>query len=67
MLAKVHGDGEPWTFGLEPDEVPTYLAEPRPAALVEDLGSLEYRARFMPPRGGHMRGYEFYRLALAEV
>jgi methyltransferase (TIGR00027 family) len=66
ILAKVRSDGEPWTFGLEPDAVAAYLDE-RGLRLLEDLGSLDYRARLMPPRGRHMRGYEFYRLALAET
>jgi methyltransferase (TIGR00027 family) len=58
--------GEPWTFGIDPAELSTYLAE-RGLKLIEDVGSLEYRARYMKPSGFHMRGYEFYRAALAEV
>jgi methyltransferase (TIGR00027 family) len=64
VMAKVRQSGEPWTFGLRPDEAGAYLSE-RGLRLVEDLGSVEYRALFMPPRGRHMRGYEFYRVALA--
>ena len=66
MLAKVRAGGEPWTFGLDPAEARDYLAE-RGLRLVEDLGSREYRARFMPARGAHMRGYEFYRVAVATL
>ena len=66
MLAAVRAYGEPWTFGLDPAEAPAYLAE-RGLRPLEDLGSLEYRARFMPARGAHMRGYEFYRVAVAET
>ncbi len=55
--------GEPWTFGIDPDEVPEYLAA-RGLRLLEDLGAQEYRAHYMP---GQPRGYEFYRAVLAEV
>jgi methyltransferase (TIGR00027 family) len=65
-MATVRAGGEPWTFGLDPAETGAYLAA-RGLRLVEDLGSVEYRALFMPPRGRHMRGYEFYRVALAEL
>jgi methyltransferase (TIGR00027 family) len=58
--------GEPWTFGIDPAELPTFLAE-RGLELIEDVGSLEYRARYMKPSGLHMRGYEFYRAALAQI
>jgi methyltransferase (TIGR00027 family) len=66
ILAKVRESGEPWTFGLDPERVADYLAE-HELRLLEDFGSLEYRARFMPPHGRHMRGYEFYRVAVAEL
>jgi len=55
---------EPWTFGLYPAELPAYLDE-RGFELVEDIGSVEYRARYMNPHGRHMKGYAFYRIALA--
>jgi methyltransferase (TIGR00027 family) len=55
--------GEPWTFGLDPAEVPDYLAE-RGLALIEDVGAAEYRARYMGRAG---TGYEFYRAVLAEI
>jgi methyltransferase (TIGR00027 family) len=57
---------EPWTFGLDPQTLPTYL-EARGLQLVADVGSLDYRARCMAPQGRHMRGYEFYRIAQAQV
>jgi methyltransferase (TIGR00027 family) len=66
VAEKVRREGEPWTFGLLPDEVADYLAE-RGMRLLEDVGSVEYRRRFMPGEGAHLRGYEFYRVALAEV
>jgi methyltransferase (TIGR00027 family) len=58
--------GEPWTFGFDPVELPAYLAE-RGLRLIEDIGSREYRARYMRPDGLHMCGFEFYHVADAEV
>jgi methyltransferase (TIGR00027 family) len=58
--------GERWTFGIDPAELRTYLAE-RGLDLIEDVGSLEYRRRYMRPLGRHMKGYEFYRVALAQI
>ncbi len=57
---------EPWTFGLDPATLHDYLEE-RGLRLLDDVGSLEYRARYMAPQGRHMRGYEFYRVAQAQV
>jgi len=57
--------GEPWTFGLDPGELPVYLGRRR-FRLVLDLGASDYRRRYM--KDGHgMRGFEFYRVALAEA
>ena len=58
--------GEPWTFGFDPAELPAYLAA-RGLRLVADLGSVEYRVRYMGAHGRHLRGYEFYRIADAEI
>jgi len=58
--------GEQWTFGIDPKELRPYLAE-RGLDLIEDVGSLEYRRRYMRPSGPHMKGYEFYRVALARI
>jgi methyltransferase (TIGR00027 family) len=57
---------EPWTFGLYPAELPAYLGA-RGFELVDDVGSVEYRARYMSSYGKHTKGYEFYRIALARV
>jgi len=62
----VENAGEPWTFGIAPAELRGFLAE-RGLELIEDVGSLEYRARYMPPSGPHMKGYEFYRAAVASL
>jgi methyltransferase (TIGR00027 family) len=57
--------GEHWTFGLDPSELPDYL-EHRGFRLVEDIGAAEYRARYMNANRQVIRGYEFYRIAIAE-
>jgi methyltransferase (TIGR00027 family) len=58
--------GEPWTFGLDPAEVPRFLAD-RGFGLVEDWGAADFRSRYLGRRARRVRGYEFYRAALAEV
>ncbi len=58
--------GESWTFGFRPEELSNYLAE-RGFALVTDVSSTEYRAQYMGPSGRHMKGFEFYRVALATI
>jgi methyltransferase (TIGR00027 family) len=58
--------GEPWTFGLDPGELPAYLAG-RGLELVVDLGAREYRARYLGGTRPANEGYEFYRVALASV
>lgn len=64
--AAVRRRDEPFTFGLDPDEVPAYLAA-RGLRLVEDVGAPEYRARYLRPRGREMKLWEFYRAARACV
>jgi O-methyltransferase involved in polyketide biosynthesis len=57
---------ETWTFGFYPGELASYLAE-RGFTLITDIGSVEYRARYMGASGPHLNGFEFYRAVLAEV
>jgi methyltransferase (TIGR00027 family) len=57
--------GEEWTFGFDPAELRGYLAD-RGFRLIEDLGSVDYRKQWLPARPRLLRGYEFYRLAVAE-
>ena len=56
--------GEPWTYGIRPEELPALLRG-RGLRLLEDTGSSEYRRRYMYQEGTHLNGYEFYRAALA--
>jgi methyltransferase (TIGR00027 family) len=64
ILLAVAGTGEPWTFGFEPDALPVYL-QGLGLRLVEDLGADAYRARYFGRTASKMRGYAFYRAALA--
>ncbi len=64
--ATLQESGEAWKFGLYPEELPKYLGE-RGFTLVADVSSLEYRAAYMGRSGRHLKGFEFYRAAVAEV
>ncbi len=66
ILRSVARAGEPWTFGLHPDALPRYLGE-RGLRLIEDLGAEDYRKRYLAARREDLRGYAFYRAAVAEV
>ncbi len=65
LLSRLHAYGEPWTFGLYPEEIEQYLAA-RNLRLVRDLSIADVWQRAGRP-GSEMRGYEFYRLAAACV
>jgi methyltransferase (TIGR00027 family) len=64
ILRNVERFGEPWRFGLRPDQVAGFVAR---AGLVlrEDLGADDYRRRYLGP--GPHPGYAFYRVAIADV
>jgi methyltransferase (TIGR00027 family) len=62
----VRRGGEPWTFGLDPAEVPGYLAE-RGLRLAEDLSTRDAAARYLEPLGRHEPTAEFYRVAVADA
>ncbi len=66
LVATLVRSGEPWTFGLDPRELPAYLGE-RGLELIEDVGAADYRARYLGRSAQRQGGYEFYRAALAEV
>lgn len=61
-VANVRALGEPWTFGLRPEEVGPFVARAG-LDLVADVGADDYRARHLP--GEPAVGYAFYRLAVA--
>jgi methyltransferase (TIGR00027 family) len=63
IVRNVKALGEPWRFGLVPEQLEAYLAD-FGLTLEQDHGADEYRARYF---GGaaHFKGYAFYRIALA--
>jgi methyltransferase (TIGR00027 family) len=68
LVKNVKRLGEPWTFGLRPDELGPFTQR-FGLTLVEDLGADEYRRRYLGPGASPhaLRGYAFYRIAIAEV
>jgi methyltransferase (TIGR00027 family) len=66
LFASLKRAGEKLTFGIEPSELPGFLAE-RGLSLESDLGAVEYRRRYFGDAARKMRGHEFYRVALARV
>jgi len=66
LFATLNAAGERWTFGLDPSGLRTFLAE-RGLMLDEDVRASECRARYFGPSASDMRGYEFYRIAVARV
>jgi len=65
LLSRLHSYGEPWTFGLYPEEMERYLAA-RKLRLVRDLSVAEVWQGAGRPVSD-VRGYQFYRLASACV
>jgi methyltransferase (TIGR00027 family) len=66
LFASLERAGERFTFGIEPGELPAFLAE-RGLSLESDVGAAEYRDRCYGAAARGMRGHEFYRVALARV
>jgi methyltransferase (TIGR00027 family) len=66
LRALLRRSGEPWTFGLDPTSLSAYLRE-RGLTLREDVGATDYRARYWGASARRMVGYEFYRVAIADV
>jgi methyltransferase (TIGR00027 family) len=58
--------GEVWVSGLYPHELAGYLRA-RGLRLIEDMGSRDYRARYLTSDRRALRGFEFSRAALAQV
>jgi hypothetical protein len=55
---------ERWTFGFRPEELPAYLAG-FGMQLLKDSGAADYRQQYLPERKKILKGYEFYRVAMA--
>ena len=66
LFATLTAAGERWTFGLDPSGLHGFLAQ-RGLLLETDVGASEYRARYFGRMADRMRGYEFYRIAVARV
>ncbi len=66
LFARLDASGERWTFGFQPDQVGDYLAR-HGLRLIADLGAADYRSLIMGERSRGLVGYEFYRVAVAEV
>jgi O-methyltransferase involved in polyketide biosynthesis len=64
LFASLAKAGEKLTFGIEPSELPEFLAK-RGLSLESDVGAAEYRERHFKAAARSMRGHEFYRAALA--
>jgi len=65
LIERLRSYGEPWRFGLDPEEVRPYLATRR-FDLLKDLSVSDVWQR-AGRSGFELRGYEFYRLASASV
>ena len=64
LFATLAAAGEAWTWGIEPCALPEFLAQ-RGLSLEQDVGAEEYRRLYRGERARTMRGYEFYRIAVA--
>ena len=66
LLRDVSRLQEPWTFGIDPGGLRQFLSS-RGLSLVEDVPAAEYRRRYFGDAARRMTGYEFYRIAIADV
>ena len=64
MMARLRSYGEPWTFGIRPQEIEAYLAS-RGFRLLRDLSISDVWQRLGRPGSG-THGYEFYRVAAVQ-
>jgi len=64
LVDGVRALGEPWTFGLWPQEVASFVARAG-LCLRIDLGADDYRRRYLGD--GRHPGYAFYRIAVCDV
>ena len=66
LFASLEKVGEQLRFGIDPEELPGFLAA-RGFALESDVGASDYRRRYFGAAARRMRGHEFYRVAQARV
>jgi methyltransferase (TIGR00027 family) len=66
LFSTLSSADERWTFGLDPSCVSRFLAE-RGLELDEDVGASDYRAIHYGFSATRMKGYEFYRIAIARI
>jgi len=66
IISNVSKLGEPWTFGLIPEELSSYLRE-RGLELNRDEGARQYRSEYFGKAAESMNGYDFYHVAVASV
>ena len=64
VMSVVRRMGEPWSFGIMPEELADFVAR-FGLELLEDLGADEYRTRYPWTHG--VSGYAFYRIAIVRV
>ena len=64
LLKDLDAFEERWTFGFRPEKLANYLA-PFGLELRKDIGAEQYRLQYLPERKKILKGYEFYRVALA--
>jgi methyltransferase (TIGR00027 family) len=66
LVSNVKRLGEPWTFGLHPDELAAFVGR-FGLELEENIGADAYRQRYLAEGPAGLRGYAFYRIAVARV
>jgi methyltransferase (TIGR00027 family) len=66
LFASLEKVGEQLRFGIDPEELPAFLAA-RGFELESDLGAADYRRRVFGDAARRMQGHEFYRVAQARV
>jgi methyltransferase (TIGR00027 family) len=63
IISNVAKLGEPWTFGLVPEELPSYLRN-RGLQLDGDENAGQYRRKYFGRAAESMNGYDFYHVAI---
>jgi hypothetical protein len=64
VLKTLRENEEQWTYGIHSDKLPEFLKQFH-FRLMKDRSAVEYRNTYMVERGNLLKGYEFYRVALA--